>query len=499
VTPLDPALYRTRAEEFLGALNKEEYEHLSGQKETCDVSAIYERYPDLFTRAAVDELNVLYDAAKDDEKRRLAYLLAATVSLYMGEQTKGLADELANEESKATIEIDGEAVAFRYSSVLLANENDRDRRARIQDARRGVIENVLTPRCNTLMRQSHDLAAGLGYPHYKALFAEVKGIDYDHVRAQTDAFLQDTESIYERVMDKLVRAKMGFGLSELRFSDLPYLWRAPEYDRIFSADRLLPTLSRMLADMGINLAAQTNVHVDAEARELKTPRAFCSPVRVPEEIYLVVMPKGGQDDYGALLHEAGHTEHFAHVRPGLAFEYRHLGDNAVTEGYAFLFDHLTFNPRWLDVYLDCADADDFVKFANIQDLYMMRRYAGKLAYETRLHEQTASLDGMATVYSECLSEATKVDVPASNYLVDVDDGFYCASYLRAWMLEGALRMMLQDRHGMEWFRDATAGAWVKELWSHGQQFTAEQLLLKYGGGRLDADPLKHHFERALGR
>jgi hypothetical protein len=40
VTPLDLATYRTRAEEFLGGLNKEEYEHFSGQKETCDFTAI---------------------------------------------------------------------------------------------------------------------------------------------------------------------------------------------------------------------------------------------------------------------------------------------------------------------------------------------------------------------------------------------------------------------------------------------------------------------------
>jgi hypothetical protein len=92
-----------------------------------------------------------------------------------------------------------------------------------------------------------------------------------------------------------------------------------------------------------------------------------------------------------------------------------------------------------------------------------------------------------------------VDVPEQMYLVDVDDGFYCASYLRAWMLEGAFRMMLQDRHGMEWFTNDAAGAWLKELWSYGQHFTAEKLLLKQGGGRLDTDPLRQHFERALGR
>jgi len=67
------------------------------------------------------------------------------------------------------------------------------------------------------------------------------------------------------------------------------------------------------------------------------------------------------------------------------------------------------------------------------------------------------------------------------------------------MLEGALRMILQDNYGMEWFADPAAGAWLKGLWSTGQQFSADQLLLKNGGGRLDTRPLELHLERALGR
>ena len=133
------------------------------------------------------------------------------------------------------------------------------------------------------------------------------------------------------------------------------------------------------------------------------------------------------------------------------------------------------------------------------DLYFMRRYAAKLSYETELHAQTGPLDAMAAVYSRRSARPLMVEVPPQSYLLDVDDAFYVASYLRAWMLEGALRMLLQDRYGMEWFRDDAAGAWIKSLWAHGQHFTAEQLLLKNGGGRLDTDPLRHHLERALGR
>ena len=496
---MDVAMYRRRAEEFLAVLDKEYYLHFSGQKKTCEFSAIYERYPELFTRDAVAGIKVHFEAAADEEKRRLATLLAFATEGFMSEQTKELSDELANTESKATVELDGEQVAFRYSSIMLANEPDRARREHIQKARLEVVEQVLNPRHDTIWRQSHTIAGDLGYADYLSLFTETKGIDYPMLRAQTESFLQDTESLYERVMERLVRAKLGFSLAELRHADLPYLWRAPEYDAVFSAERLIPTFRRTLAGMGIDLAAQANVIVDAEARELKSPRAFCAPVRVPDEIYLVVMPKGGQDDYGALLHEGGHTEHFAHAARDLPFEYRHLGDNAVTEGFAFIFDHLLVNPHWLETYLDYSESSDYRTFVNAMELYYLRRYAGKLTYELELHKQTGSLDAMAAVYRRCLSEATMIDVPEVNYLTDVDDGFYCASYLRAWMLEGALRMILQDRFGMEWFQDKAAVDWLAALWAHGQRYSADQLLLKSGGGRLDCDPLRHHFERAFAR
>ncbi len=382
---------------------------------------------------------------------------------------------------------------------MLANEPDRARRRRISDARLELTRTVLNPLYDQTWRRQHELVGELGYPTYSELFSEVRAVDFGMLRGATQAFLQATEGLYQRTLDKVARARLGLSREELEHSDLPFLVRAPDYDHIFASSRLLPTFDRTLQGLGILLAGQPNVHVDAEVRERKSPRAFCAPVRIPDEIYLVVMPKGGQDDFQALLHEGGHTEHFAHTRPDLPFEYRFLGDNAVTEGFAFVFDHLTLNPRWLETYLDYADSREYLTFANLVELYFLRRYAGKLAYETEFHVQTGPLDGMAERYNALLSQAVQIDVPAASYLVDIDDGFYVSNYLRAWMLEGALRMLLQDNYGMEWFLNPDAGEWLKKLWSTGQTYSADQLLLKNGGGRLDTRPLELHLERALGR
>ena len=500
MTSFDLDDYRRRAEEFTGALDYEAYQHFGGLKEDCDFTSVYARYPDLFTLHAVRTLRRLYDATKgQDDRRQLSFLLNFGIEGYLGNQTKEIGDEIANAESRAKIVVDGEEIGLRYSSVVQANESDRGRRGRINAARLQVTRDILNPLYERRWRRLHDLVGELGYETYSQLFAEVRAVDFGLLRAATETFLQETEGLYQRTLDKVAQAKLGLTRQELEYSDLPFLIRAPGYDDIFRGELLLPTFERTLRGLGVSLADQPNVHVDAEVRELKSPRAFCAPVRIPDEIYLVVMPKGGQDDFQALLHEGGHTEHFAHTDPDLPFEFRHMGDNAVTEGFAFVFDHLTLNPNWLETYLGYAESHDYLVFANLVELYFLRRYAGKLAYETEFHVRTGSLENMAERYRELLSKAVQIDVPADNYLVDIDDGFYASNYLRAWMLEGALRMLLQDNYGMEWFRDPDAGEWLKKLWSTGQMYSADQLLLKNGGGKLDTGPLRLHIERALGR
>ena len=500
MTSFDLDEYRRRAEEFTGALDYEAYQHYGGLKADCDFTSVYERYPDLFTLDAVRTLRELYDATKGlPDRRQLSFLLNFGIEGFLGNETKEISDQIANAESRAKIVVDGEKIGLRYSSVVQANEPDRRRRRRINNARLKVTRDKLNPLYTRLWERLHELVGDLGYESYSSLFSEVRAVDFGLLRAATDNFLQETEGLYQRTLDKVARARLGMTRQQLEYSDLPFLIRAPGYDDVFRAERLLPTFERTLQGLGISLADQPNVHIDAEARELKSPRAFCAPVRIPDEIYLVVMPKGGQDDFQALLHEGGHTEHFAHTDPGLPFEFRHMGDNAVTEGFAFVFDHLTLNPRWLETYLDYAESSDYLLFANLVELYFLRRYAGKMAYESEFHVHTGPLDDMAGTYHELLSKAVQIDVPADSYLVDIDEGFYASNYLRAWMLEGALRMLLQDNYGMEWFRDPQAGAWLKGLWSSGQSYSADQLLLKNGGGKLDTGPLRAHIERALGR
>jgi hypothetical protein len=191
-----------------------------------------------------------------------------------------------------------------------------------------------------------------------------------------------------------------------------------------------------------------------------------------------------------VMHEGGHTEHYANVSRELPFEHRYLGDNGVTESFAFLFERLTEDPAWLRERLSIDSPEPVVAHARASWLLLVRRYCAKLAYERELHGPRPDLDAMPGRYAELLGDATLVtEWPREHWLADVDEGFYVVCYLRAWALETHWRRALRERFGERWFAEPRAGEWLLELWRHGQRLAAEELLGETLGESLDFGPL----------
>jgi hypothetical protein len=201
---------------------------------------------------------------------------------------------------------------------------------------------------------------------------------------------------------------------------------------------------------------------------------------------LVIQPIGGPDDWHALFHEAGHTEHYAHTSADLPVEARRLGDNAVTEGWAILLELLVNDPAWLSRRLDFAKPDEFAAEAAAGLLYFVRRYAAKFLYELELHAD-GDLDAMRPRYVDRMHDALKIEPAEADFLADVDPGFYSSSYLRAWAFESSLRRFLREEFGSAWFTRREAGSLLRELWHEGQRPTADELLDEVTGSELALD------------
>ena len=120
---------------------------------------------------------------------------------------------------------------------------------------------------------------------------------------------------------------------------------------------------------------------------------------------------------------------------------------------------------------------------------MLRRYAAKVLFEKLWHGGDA--DPRAR-YASLLARAYDFPVPeeeSQRYLIDHDDFFYSADYLRAWFLAAQLDSVLTGRFGATWWHSPEAGALLKSLWALGTEPSAEAIAQRLGLPGVDTKPL----------
>jgi hypothetical protein len=467
----------SEAEAFSSETTQEYYLNTAGLKDDLALAPIFERHTELFAKKTVERIQ-----RKQKNDVRLPNLREFVVDGFLEQAAKELTEQIAGRESSDTVEWDGERLPYRSASLRIMNEDDTARRHKLDERRVAVTsaQNALRQeRWHTLYQQAREL----GFSNYAQLCEELGDLRLETLRSITERFLFDTEKTYRQRLESELGA-IGVDPAYAERSDLARLFRQPKFDGSFPREKMLPALNATLRGLGIDPDGQPNVHVDAEERPKKSPRAFCAPVKVPDDIYLVISPHGGHDDFRALFHEAGHAQHFAHVSADQPFAFRGMGDNSVTEGFAFVMEHLLYNEEWLEHYLKISDTSEYLPFVKLHKLYFLRRYGAKLLYELELHA-SGDVAAMGKRYADILTAHVGVRHSPEDYLSDLDDGFYCVRYLRAWTFDAQVRRHFEQRWGTSWFLNDEAGAKLRELWSHGQRYRAEALLEQLGAGSLD--------------
>ena len=253
--------FRDQADRFLAELDEEHYLHFAGHKEDLDLESIYERHESLTLLSTAERFQDAPTAL-----RRFAF------ECHLGSVTRTHEERIAEAESSLEAIVDGETIPYRMLRVAISNEPDRARRDRLERARLALLDEQINPVALDAARVDQVAVRQLGgtnsYELYKGF-----GFDLDALGQQCAALLEETERLWEKVGDRLFRERLGIGLSEARPADVTRLFRAPELDRAYPSERMLPALTETLADMGIALADQRNIELDIEQRTGKSPVA----------------------------------------------------------------------------------------------------------------------------------------------------------------------------------------------------------------------------------
>jgi hypothetical protein len=486
-------------------VSREYYLAHAGLKSTAELQPIYARHAAAVGPEALELALDEFAAARDDgEARRSARLILEwQVETHAARLAAPSEEREIAWESTAMVELSGGVVVpYQRTGIEIANSTDRAERLALDAARASLVERELAPLRRERLQQEKDFVESLSVAGgYIPTFEALSGIDLAGLAAECSAFLSDTEAMWSDRLPPAVKRSIGVPVRELMRSDALALFRAREFDRFFPGEEMEPAVRRQVREMGVDPDAAGRVRFDVGERDGKRARAFCAPVRVPEEVYLVLRPHGGQTDWSTLLHELGHALHFAYTRADYPFEYRWVGDNSVTESYAMLFDHLMQTPGWLLRYsgLSRTDVATYLRTAALEELHYLRRYCAKLLYEVELYSGRVGWDALPDLYVETLSSATTFRYQRCDAFVDVDPRFYAARYLRAWQLGAVLADALVERFDQDWYRNPNAGPWiVGELFAEGQRELASELSQRVAGRGLAFDSVRRALERLAG-
>jgi hypothetical protein len=464
-----------------------------GEKEVSEHAAIVARYADLFTREEHRALADAEAAANGEERERLLRLKEACAGGIVSLELAEAYDELQNAMLAERVEFGGEELPLRAAQAkvaVLTGYADREELGRLA----GDASARFNDRRLDLMRRGEALDAELsGEPDPVRRSVELKQVDLRQLadalaeasRRQEPAFAALRERWLERILgDEREPEPSSYHVA--------YIRRMSPLARVYTKERAVEVCLDTLARLGFDLASEPRIRLDLDDRPQKNPRACVIASDPPEVVHLITRAQGGLHDYQAFLHEAGHALHYAGCDPALPYTFRRLArDHALTEIYSFLLESVTREPGWHAEHFDLGpgEADDHAEGTRFLEVLLFRRYVAKLAYELELWSDFEHAPDYAPVYAERLRLAIGFRYRPDAYLADLDDGFYSADYLRAWVRTAQLRAHLRAEIGTDWWERAETGELLRGLFREGTRPSSEEIAARTGYAPLDTEPL----------
>ncbi len=511
-------------------------------EKTYNSSEIYAKYPILQSEDTFKRLKPLYDMHPENEE--IKRLFVDALGTYISNRFSKESDEITNLKDQLKIDVTGldlkdkegnllTSVLYEDTSELFKNIPEKEKREALYKRVSDAYCNHITPKFIDLFHKENQLLANLGYPDIVAFYSQASGHNLIKLGEKARQLVQETDEAYHPKMSAFYEQRTADHFEKATRADIAYVFHGKSeemahIDRKFPEEKLIDLAQKTFDGLGLefsniaqpvdfaskedyqatvsNANRPTRILLDIAKREGKRSRAYVYPAQAPEEIYLSVKPEGGLDDFSAFFHESGHAHHFAYVKKGLSFPLALMGNNTVTESYAYLFQNLFLNKHWLEniAGLSAAEASQAIRRSALNDLYMLRRYASKMQFELKLFDGTP-LAGKPDSYAQLLSRGTGFKYDADGWSRDVDHGFYVADYFTAWALEAQLREYLQthfgssETQGENWYQNPEAGAFLKDLWKDGN-LTQAELSMRLGyNDPTDVGPLLRLMKQNLDR
>jgi hypothetical protein len=441
--------------------------------------------PDWPTLAIVRDLQTTLRLADAAQTLGLRHLLRFTIGEYLLRQTHNPSADLLHQQQSAVVEVPilEEPVPFWQVSSRLALERKRVVREALESAAASVLQSFQQVG-RQLWSRFFTTVEAFGYPNPIALWEELSGLQLDTFLQPLEAILRETEATYRERMQWHLKRSLGIRLEDAKRHDILALFGRDAAAGWFPRQALLPGLQQWLHDWGWHAVDHPNLHI--EPRPESTGGAWCAPLLIPTEIRLALTPQEGMRSYLQACREVGKGLLLSSLPAEAPRELRCFPDPSLLESQAELCAGVIFTPRWVQIYRQIHQPEEGLSLAQLERLYLVRRYIGKCLYERTFYED-AILDGKEEAYRDALRQACGFTYPEAYYLYDIDPGFGTFWNVRGWVFSAFMRHQLQQEYAEEWFREPDALRAVQGVWRQSPYRTLEGLEEQMRGAAQSVD------------
>jgi hypothetical protein len=488
---MNPSDYRRDYAAYSAAAVRARFEHHAGLSPRLEPRQAEERYADLWTREAVEDLRRHLDETPEQfetERAGLRALAGAAALKYTEGRAREVSEELRRCAESGGFEWEGARVSASDVPGLLAVERDAVRRRELTRRRLDAVracDDLRAARLEAL----NEAARELGFEGRRALYEEFAGVSLESLAAGAESFLRRTEAAYMSALAEWAARELGPGRSP-GYEDLLFFVRAADTEARLPARDFRGLYVETLAGLGVRVGSQPHLRIDDAQRAGKSSDSACFAVEPPGDVRLSVgRGAGGLGFFRRSLAEGGRAQMFAWASRETSSrhpEFVHAPDRAAEVGHGLLLASPLREPSWFEARrgMRAADASATARRAALLDLHGARRDCASLVCALALERAAGGpSEQSAEEYAARLTEATGFRHEAATHLLDADEWFESATRARARLFAAGLREHLRARHGRRWFESRRAGEELIDVWNTASRHRAEELSsLLWGGG-----------------
>lgn len=301
------------------------------------------------------------------------------------------------------------------------------------------------------------------------LYQKIQDFKYEDYIQEAYEILRGSDDEYSNLFDYFATKYLDNKFNEIEKVDMNWMLLKMSDSLVLENKDMINKINKVvgLNDFSKRIVIKTNEQTVSD--EI---RGCCIPLKIPEDIQVILYYQNSVKFIFSYLHEIGHAMSFASIDRNSKIEDKYIYNEIMQESYAYLYENLVnCNPNFRSKIGLNFNEEEQLKL-RFEELYVLRLLSCKYIFQKEFYGVTEK-EEIAERYCIIMREGLKIQVPKITYLIDANIGFPAAQFFIGKIISKKINTIFENAFGMEWFENEKAIQILKKTWKTGSKVTPQ--------------------------